>query len=86
MPDQPNQPSNSTNEVVKALLDAKAVDFQAIGAVVAKYGATAAMTLDYEDVFCGTMRGFVHLVRIPTPGSSVENLPSLGSVSTHLTE
>jgi hypothetical protein len=86
MPDKPNQPSNANNDVVKALLDAKAVNFESIGAVVAKYGANAVVSLDYEDVFCGTMRRFVHLFRVPTTGTPVEDLPSLSNVSSQLSE
>lgn len=77
---------NSSNEVVKALLDSKAVNFEAIGAAVAKYGATATVTLDYEDLFCGTMRRFIRLYRIADAGSPVEDLPTLQGVSSELTE
>ncbi len=77
---------NSSNEVVNALLASKAVNFEAIGATVAKYGASAAVTLDYEDVFCGTMRRFIRLYRIADAGSPVEDLPGLQGVSSELTE
>jgi hypothetical protein len=80
----PNQPTNSTNDVVKALLDAKAVNFEAIGTVVAKYGASAVTSLDYEDVFCGTMRRYIRVYRIQEVGSEVEDLPALGSVGAQL--
>jgi hypothetical protein len=54
-------------EIVKTLTDTKAVDFEAIGRTLAQFGPTAALDLDYEPFFCGTMRYYVHLYRLPTP-------------------
>jgi hypothetical protein len=51
-------------EIVTTLLESKAVDFEAIGNTLARVGPSAALTLDYEDVFCGTMRTFVHVYRL----------------------
>jgi hypothetical protein len=54
-------------EVVKTLTETKAVDFDAIGRALAQFGPTAALDFDYEPVFCGTMRYFVHVYRAFTP-------------------
>jgi hypothetical protein len=54
-------------EIVKMLTETKAVDFDAIGKAVAKFGPTAALDFDYEPWFCGTMRFYVHLYRFPGP-------------------
>jgi hypothetical protein len=54
-------------EIVQTLIDTKAVDFQAIGSAVAQYGPTAALDYDYEPVFCGTNRFYVHIVQLPWP-------------------
>jgi hypothetical protein len=54
-------------EVVKALTETKAVDFEAIGRALAQFGPTAALDLDYEPIFCGTMRYFIHVYRVFTP-------------------
>jgi hypothetical protein len=46
-------------EIVETLVQTKAVNFEAIGQALAKYGPTMALELDYEEGFCGTMRFFV---------------------------
>jgi hypothetical protein len=53
--------------VVKMLTDTKAVDFEAIGKAIAKFGPTAALDFDYEPAICGTMRFYIHLYRFPGP-------------------
>jgi hypothetical protein len=54
-------------EVVRTLTETKAVDFEAIGRALAQFGPTAALDFDYEPIFCGTMRYFIHVYRV-TPG------------------
>jgi len=55
-------------EIVETLLETKAVDFEAIGKALAKFGPTMALDMDYEDGFCGTMRYFVHVYSgVPFP-------------------
>jgi hypothetical protein len=62
-------------QLVKKLLDAKAVDFAAIGKVVAELGpslalanadAAAADVVD-GDYFCGTIRHFVNVLIVNPP-------------------
>jgi hypothetical protein len=54
-------------DIVKRLLDSKAVDFNAIGKAVSEIGPSLAMVDDGVDGFCGTMRHFIILYRYPTP-------------------
>jgi hypothetical protein len=54
-------------EVAEALVETKAVDFEAIGQVLARYGPTLALEVDFEEGFCGTMRHLVWMWRRP-PG------------------
>jgi len=54
-------------EVVAALNETKAVDFEAIGRALAQFGPTAALDFDYEPIFCGTMRYYTHVFRAFTP-------------------
>ncbi len=56
--------SETEREIVKTLLDTAAVDFKAIGEALSRYGPSAATALDFEDVFCGTMRRFVRVFRL----------------------
>jgi hypothetical protein len=56
-------------DIVKRLLDTKAVDFAAVGKVVAELGPTIALADEPWEGFCGTMRYFFHCYVIwPTPG------------------
>jgi hypothetical protein len=66
-------------EIVKKLLDSKAVDFKAIGDTLAEVGPKLALLeepLD-GDNFCGTGRYFLHLYRIFSSAGAVENLEGL---------
>jgi hypothetical protein len=69
--------SGREREIVTALIETKAVDFEAIGKVLAKFGPTMALDMDYEDGFCGTMRYFTRVYtgpfppRVDTPDQSV---------------
>lgn len=67
------------NEIVKKLLDTKAVDFNAIGKMVAELGPSVAVAEEPWDVFCGTMRTFIRVYRISGPGVPIEELGALGA-------
>jgi hypothetical protein len=60
-------PKVSHQDIVKRLLDAKAVDFTAIGKVVGEIGPSLAVAEDGVDGFCGTMRFFIHIYRVVQP-------------------
>jgi len=61
--------SNRLNrqEIVQALLDAKAVDFAAIGRVLAEHGPKIAMMEEDYDVFVSAMEGFCGTIRVHGP-------------------
>jgi hypothetical protein len=63
-------------EIVKSVLDAKAVDFDAVGKVVAKIGPTISLADEPWEVFCGTMQLFVRVFRLDPP---IGFPPRLGS-------
>jgi len=69
--------SAAEQEIVKALIDTKAVDFHAIGQAFAAHGASATLALSGEDVFCGTMRRFIRVYRLNDPVNVVEQLGEL---------
>jgi hypothetical protein len=70
-------------EIVKKALDSKAVDFAAIGKMIAEVGPTLSLADEPWEGFCGTMRYFIH-VYIVSPwagGVTVENLEALRGAS-----
>lgn len=64
-------------DVVKALLDAKAVDFGAIAKVFAELGPSLAMSDEAFMAFGGTQRGFVQVYKISGPSGALEDLDEL---------
>lgn len=73
-------------DIVKKVLDSKAVDFTAIGKVVAELGPSLSLADEPWEGFCGTMRRFirVHILNPGTFGESVENLAGLRAVAGEL--
>jgi hypothetical protein len=72
--------SEQHRQIVKKVLDSKAVDFTAIGKVLGDVGPSLALAdFDGIDGFCGTMRFFIRILRIDNPGIPVENLGDLGA-------
>jgi hypothetical protein len=75
-------------DVVKRLLENKAVDFGAIGKAVAELGPAMSMADEPWEGFCGTMRIFIRIFIINGPrgpfGNPVENLADLGNVAKEL--
>jgi hypothetical protein len=65
------------HEIAKALIETKSVDFEKIGAVIAKHGAAAALAADGDEIWCGTMRIFVRVLRLRVTTGSVEQLGEL---------
>lgn len=78
----------SHQEIVKKLLDTKAVDFGNIAKVVAEVGPTISMADEPWDGFCGTMRRFVHIFILNpgVTGNPVENLGQLRGVAGELND
>ena len=83
-------------DVVKRLLDSKAVDFKAIGNVVAELGPVISMADEPWESFCLTMRIFIRIFVIhgphgpvfvgPGPRNPIENLGTLANVAKELSE
>jgi hypothetical protein len=70
-------------DVVRRLLDAKAVDFAEVGKAVAELGPSLSLADEPWDGFCGTMRTFFHCY-IVAGGTPVENLGALRSAAGEL--
>jgi hypothetical protein len=69
-------------DIVRRLLDTKAVDFAAIGKTVGEIGPAMALADEPWEGFCGTMRTFVH-VYILRPGPlAVDNPQDAPTVPT----
>ena len=69
-------------EIVKKLLETKAIDFNAIGKTIAEIGPGISLADEPWDVFCGTMRTFLALSRsvwLTLKRSSVERDGAMGS-------
>jgi hypothetical protein len=71
--------SDQHKQLVKKLLDTKAVDFAAIGKVVSELGPSLSIAEEPGDFFCGTNRIFIHIYRVFNPGVPVENLGELAA-------
>ncbi|HEV2396936.1 MAG TPA: hypothetical protein VGS27_08350 [Candidatus Sulfotelmatobacter sp.] len=71
--------SEQHKQLVKKLLDTKAVDFAAIGKVVAELGPSISLAEEPGDFFCGTNRIFIHIYRVFNPAVPVEDLGELAA-------
>jgi hypothetical protein len=69
--------SEQDREIVQTLLDSGAVDFQAIGSAIAKFGPSIVLNGDGEDNFCWTMRLFIRIFKLPGPWTRMEELAAL---------
>ena len=76
--------SDQHRQIVKELLESKAVDFHAVGRVIAEVGPSLSLAEEPGDFFCGTNRIFFHCYRILTPGNPVENLGELAASAEEL--
>lgn len=76
--------SEQHKQLVKKLLDAKAVDFAAIGKIVAEVGPTLSLSDEPGDWFCGTNRIFFHVYRVFNPSGPLENLGELAANAAEL--
>ena len=69
-------------DIVKKLIDTKAIDFKAIGATFAEVGPALSMADEPWDGFCGTMRTFIRIFIIHGPSiGGVEGLADLRGVA-----
>jgi len=65
------------NDISRALLEAKVVNYEALGKMVAKLGPQLAMMEDPWENFCGTMRYFIRIFRLPPIGPRIPELDRL---------
>jgi hypothetical protein len=72
--------AHAQSEIVKTLIDTKAVDFERIGEVVARFGGLASVAMDDGDVFCGTGRHFIRLISIADPGAILKDVAELAAL------
>ena len=52
--------------------------------MLAQFGPSAALTMDGDDVFCGTMRRYINVYRLPDPTTGLEQLSALRAASDEL--
>jgi hypothetical protein len=72
-------------EVVAALLESKAISFDAIGSTIAKLGPDLAVSDEPWESFCLTMRMMIWVYRIPGPrGPILNDLEALRDQSSEL--
>jgi hypothetical protein len=69
--------SDQHRQIVKQLLDSKAVDFTAIGKVVVEAGPSLSIAEEPVNLFCGVNCIFIRVYRVTDPGTPVENLGEL---------
>jgi len=80
----------SHQDIVKTVLDAKAIDFDGIGKVVAKLGPSLALADEPWENFCGTMRYFIRIfilnppIGFPPQWNTVADLAQLREVAGEL--
>lgn len=67
----------NSKDVAKAVLDSKVVNYDALGKTVAKLGPQLALLDDPWENFCGTMRYFIRIFRMPPIGPRVPELENL---------
>lgn len=63
--------------ISKALLEANVVNYEALGQMVTKLGPQLAMMDDPWENFCGTMRYFIRIFRLPPIGPRIPELDRL---------
>lgn len=72
-------------EVVDALLESNAINFEAIGSTIAKLGPQLAASDEPWESFCLTMRMMIWMYRIPGPrGPILGDLAALRDESSEL--
>jgi hypothetical protein len=79
--------SNRINhqDIVKGLIDKKAVDFRAIGNAIAELGPSLSIADEPWEEFCGTMRYFIRILILNPHGfPGVEDLGGLRNAARDL--
>ncbi len=74
---------NRRQQIVKKLIDTKAVDFGAIGKAIAELGPSLSLADEPWEEFCGTMRTFIRVLVVREGATPVENLAQLSKAAGH---
>lgn len=64
-------------EVTKSILDAKIINYEALGKTISTLGPSLALRDDPWETFCGTMKFYIRIFRLPPVGPRVEELERL---------
>jgi hypothetical protein len=75
---------SNEREIVSKILESKAIDFQALGAVIGEVASDMIFRLDGEEGICGTMRRFVRVMWLNNPVAQLEQLEELQQVVSEL--
>lgn len=67
----------NSNEIKRQILDAQVVNFDALGKTIAKLGPSSIFWDDPWETFCGTMRYFIRIFRLPPIGPRIPELERL---------
>ena len=65
------------SDIVKTVMEANVVNFDALGEMVAKLGPQLTMMDDPWENFCGTMRCYIRIFRMPPIGPRIPELDRL---------
>jgi len=68
---------SNPKEIAKVVMEAKVVNFEALGKTVAQLGPQLALQDDQWENFCGTMRYFIRIFRLPPFGPRIPELDRL---------
>ncbi len=66
-----------SKDIAKFVLDTKVIDYDALGNTVAKLGPELAMLDDPWENFCGTMRYYIRIFRLPPVDPRIPELDRL---------
>lgn len=67
----------NSKDIAKYVLDSKVVNFDTLGKTVAKLGPELALLDDPWENFCGTMKYFIRIFRMPPIGPNITELENL---------
>lgn len=62
------------------ILDANVVNFDALGSVISKMGPELIYSDDPWENFCGTMRYFIRIFRLPSLGTHLSEIERLDRI------
>lgn len=78
--DKSKQAANASDfqkEVTKSILEAKIINYEALGQTISKLGPSLALRDDPWETFCGTMKFYIRIFRLPPIGPRLDGLERL---------